>query len=54
MKLDQLFVFAALNNLGRACSKFGFDLVDDWDDEGCKKAEDKNVNLICEFLVKRF
>lgn len=44
---DELFLFAALDDLRRACIELNFDLIDDWKDEGSKEAEDKNVDLFC-------
>lgn len=48
---DELLFFAALDDLRGACIELGFDLVDDWENEGGKKAEYENIELFCPWSI---
>lgn len=51
MEDDKLFLFAALNDLRGSRVELGFDLVDDREDEGRKKAKDEDIELLCPWSI---
>ena len=46
VKNDELFLLAALDNLGRARVELSLDLADNWENERGEKAEDEDVELL--------
>ena len=50
MENDQLLVLAALNDFRRASIQLCLDLIDDRNHKGCKKREDKDIELVLKIL----